>query len=196
MKILQICPPHLSDVATKKSFSVVIFIYTSDYFRYLRRKQTVIHLTTPPENDTTLTCKMQNFSIWLEVCCVLSNVSGSGKSRLWVGISGSEKNRLWSVTTGMPAKQRHSKGWKWLSFAWIHASHSFRHWSYSYSSDITVANIYQSNPQMVTKTSWHRYWKQLGYFRAKYIRYDTRCYFNVRSKVDISQLNLPHGTDK
>jgi len=27
------------------------------------------------------------------------------------------------------------------------------------------------------------------------IRYDTRCYFNARSKADISQLNLPHGTD-
>ena len=27
------------------------------------------------------------------------------------------------------------------------------------------------------------------------IRYDTRCYFNVRSNADISQLNLPHGTD-
>jgi len=27
------------------------------------------------------------------------------------------------------------------------------------------------------------------------IRYDTRCYFNVRSKADISQLNLPHRTD-
>jgi len=26
-------------------------------------------------------------------------------------------------------------------------------------------------------------------------RYDTRCYFNVRSKADMSQLNLPHGTD-
>jgi len=29
------------------------------------------------------------------------------------------------------------------------------------------------------------------------IRYDTRCYFNVRSKADmavVSQLNLPHGT--
>jgi len=28
------------------------------------------------------------------------------------------------------------------------------------------------------------------------IRYDTRCYFNVRSKADMSQLNLPHGTGK
>ena len=27
------------------------------------------------------------------------------------------------------------------------------------------------------------------------IRYDTIRYFNVRSKADISQLNLPHGTD-
>ena len=27
------------------------------------------------------------------------------------------------------------------------------------------------------------------------IRYDTRCYFNVRSRANMSQLNLPHGTD-
>ena len=27
------------------------------------------------------------------------------------------------------------------------------------------------------------------------LRYDARCYFNVRSKADTSQLNLPHGTD-
>ena len=25
--------------------------------------------------------------------------------------------------------------------------------------------------------------------------YDTRCYFNVRSKADMSQLNLPHGNN-
>ena len=30
---------------------------------------------------------------------------------------------------------------------------------------------------------------------ATAVRYDTRCYLNVRSKADISQLNLPHGTD-
>jgi len=28
------------------------------------------------------------------------------------------------------------------------------------------------------------------------IRYDTRRYFNVRSKANISQLNLPHGNDR
>jgi len=27
------------------------------------------------------------------------------------------------------------------------------------------------------------------------IRYDTRCYFNVRSKAGISRLNVPHGND-
>ena len=27
------------------------------------------------------------------------------------------------------------------------------------------------------------------------IRYDTRCYFNVRSKADMSRLNLPLGND-
>ena len=27
------------------------------------------------------------------------------------------------------------------------------------------------------------------------LRYDTRCYFNVSSKADVSRLNLPHGND-
>jgi len=55
MKILQDCPPHLSDVAPlpwevqKKSFSTDVFTETSDYLRYLRRKQTVITLSNPPE---------------------------------------------------------------------------------------------------------------------------------------------------
>ena len=35
----------------------------------------------------------------------------------------------------------------------------------------------------------------IWYFWTKWIRYDTRCYFNVRSKADISQLNLPHGIE-
>jgi len=33
------------------------------------------------------------------------------------------------------------------------------------------------------------------YPHSKTIRYDTRCYFNVRSKADMSQLNLPHVED-
>ena len=31
--------------------------------------------------------------------------------------------------------------------------------------------------------------------RRAVLRYDTRCYFYVRSKADMRQLNLPHGTD-
>jgi len=66
MKIVQICPPHLSDVATllweiQKVILTVLFIHTCDYLCYLRRKQTVIHLPTSPENGTTLICELQNF---------------------------------------------------------------------------------------------------------------------------------------
>jgi len=53
-------------------------------FTLSHKKQTVIHLLTPPENVTTLTCELQNFFIWLKVCCVLSNVGGSEDSQLWL----------------------------------------------------------------------------------------------------------------
>ena len=52
----------------------------------LTRKQTVIHLPTPTENVTTLTCELQNFFIWLKVCCILSNVGGSEESHLWLSL--------------------------------------------------------------------------------------------------------------
>jgi len=32
-------------------------------------------------------------------------------------------------------------------------------------------------------------------YEVNAIRYDTRCYFNVRSKADTTQLNLPHETN-
>ena len=31
--------------------------------------------------------------------------------------------------------------------------------------------------------------------RRSTIRYDTTCYFNVRSKADMSRFNVPHGND-
>jgi len=119
MKISHICPPHLSDVATlpweiqKNSFSTVLFIHTFDYLCYLSRKQTVIHLPTPPENVTSLTRELQNFCIWLKVCCILSNVGGT------------EKKQLWCVATGMSGKQRHGKCSEWQPSALIHASSLF-----------------------------------------------------------------------
>ena len=47
--------------STRKSFSTVLFIHTSDYLHYLSRKQTVTHYATTPENVIVLTCEMQNF---------------------------------------------------------------------------------------------------------------------------------------
>ena len=35
----------------------------------------------------------------------------------------------------------------------------------------------------------------LGKLGTGIYNYDTRCYFNVRSKADMSQLNLPHETN-
>jgi len=35
--------------------------------------------------------------------------------------------------------------------------------------------------------------KHILFLENRTIRYDTRCYSNVRSKADTSQLNLPHG---
>jgi len=113
MKILQICPPHLSNVAT------------SDYLGYFRRKQTVIPTCHTPKHVTALTCELQNFFIWLKVCCVLSNVGGSEESQLWVVVGGSEKNRLWCVAAGMSGKQRHSKCSEWPPSALVNASSLF-----------------------------------------------------------------------
>jgi len=85
--MLKICSPHLSHVCShftvgnpKKSFSTVLLIHTSDYLCSLRRKQTVIYLPIPAENVTTLTWELQNFFIWLKVCCVLSDVGGSERA--------------------------------------------------------------------------------------------------------------------
>jgi len=89
----------------QKSFSTVLFIHTSDYLHYLRRKQTVIHLPTPPENVITLTCEMQNFFIWLKVCYVLSNGGGSEESQLWVVIGGSKRTTFFCTINWVPITQ-------------------------------------------------------------------------------------------
>ena len=51
---------------------------SSDYLCYLRRKQTVIYLSTSPEHVTALTSELQ------KVCCILSKAGGSEESQLWV----------------------------------------------------------------------------------------------------------------
>jgi len=89
----------------------------------------IIHLPASPENITTLTCELQNFFIWLKVCCVLSSVGGSEKSQSWIVVGGSAKNRLWCMATGMSGKQCHSKCSEWQPSALIHASSLFWHCS-------------------------------------------------------------------
>jgi len=101
-----------------------------------KEKETAIHLRTPPENVTTLTCELHNFFIWLKVCCVLSNVGGSEKIQLWVVVGGSEKKRLRCVATGMSGKQRHSKCSEWPPSVLIHASSLFRHCVYYATAEI------------------------------------------------------------
>ena len=70
-------------------------------------------------------------------------------------------------------------------------------------------NIQQSTAKVIKmQTDTSKYFHQIvttftpdiqkGFSVIMYdtIRYDTRCYFNVRSKADMSQLNLiPHGND-
>ena len=46
---------------------------------------------------------------------------------------------------------------------------------------------------LFTKVRTHGFVRKFCVRKNTTIRYDTSCYFNVRSKADISQLNLPHG---
>jgi len=47
-------------------------------------------------------------------------------------------------------------------------------------------------PYSIEMSLWRTYIVDHFSFFTVPIRYDTRCYFNVRSKADMSQLNLPH----
>jgi len=105
MKILQIVHLRRSHctLGNKKSHFQLYYsyMYTSDYIHYLTRKQSVVHLPTPPENVTTLTCELQNFSSDWRFVAFFSDVGSAETSQLWVVVGGSEKNRLWCVATGM-----------------------------------------------------------------------------------------------
>ena len=55
---------------------------------------------------------------------------------------------------------------------------------------------YALRPFPVVQFQWQQLYRSYKVIRKAgiAIRYDTRCYFGVRSKADTSQLNLPHGT--
>ena len=62
--------------------------------------------------------------------------------------------------------------------------------------DCLVAQMLSTGGQKDVKLMTKINDKKVGArFSISAIRYRTRCYFNVRSKADMSQLNLPHGND-
>ena len=65
-----------------------------------------------------------------------------------------------------------------------------------------LSSTTQSSRQLNIELGWQKIEEDVRlvldnrlFFRHGRIRYDTRCYFNVRSKANMRQLNLPHGTD-
>ena len=80
----------------------------------------------------------------------------------------------------------------------FNAPNQFAHWWYT-STTIFPEHIYQYSTQKGVMTPVVRsiflkiQARNTGRLFA--IGYDTRCYFNVRSKADTSQLILPHGFD-
>jgi len=63
---------------------------------------------------------------------------------------------------------------------------------------LTISILFCKNVKQV-KTAFnsdnYRVVRHTIFWNTVYTGYDTRCYFNVRSKADTSQLNLPHGTN-
>ena len=66
---------------------------------------------------------------------------------------------------------------------------------------VTDASNYCRNPDNWDGGLWcytmdpNNIWERCSVPACGTIRYDTGCYFNVRSKADMSRLNLPHGND-
>jgi len=68
---------------TKSNFSTVLFIHTSDYLRYLRRKQTVTPLLTTPEKCTALAAPNDWSQVkWDTNSCSLHFVSSKQNGKL------------------------------------------------------------------------------------------------------------------
>jgi len=99
----------------RRSLSTVLYLYI-----LLRRKQTVNHLPFPPENVTTLTCELQNFFIWLKVCCVPSIVG----CHRWLWKEPVVMCGNWNVRQAMSQQV-----FRVTPSVLIHASSLFRHWS-------------------------------------------------------------------
>jgi len=103
---------HFTNGRLKSIFNSIILTYFR-LFTLSQKKKMLPPYPPHLKNVTTLPCRMQNFFIWLKVCCIPPNVGGS------------EKNRLLCVANGISGKQRHSKCSKWPPSARIHISSFF-----------------------------------------------------------------------
>ena len=59
---------------------------TSDYLRYLRRKQTVTPLPTTPKNVTALPCKMQNLHLTESNVAFLKMLVSLKRAGCWLAL--------------------------------------------------------------------------------------------------------------
>jgi len=121
MKILQICPRHLSELAALPWEIQKIF-------------NSIIHTYCNTLADATWKC--QHNKLWNAKLSHLTEdlLRSLKRWRLWrEPVVGCHrwlwKNRLWCVATGISGKQCHSKCSEWPPSALIHASSLFRHWS-------------------------------------------------------------------
>ena len=100
MKILQVCPPHLSDVPTwkipKKSFSTVLFIHTFEYLCYLKRKRNCNPLAHP-------TRKCHHTNLWIAQLFHLTEglLRSFKRWRLWKDPVVGCRRWLWKETVAM-----------------------------------------------------------------------------------------------
>jgi len=123
----------------KVIFNSIIHTYIW-LFYYLRRKQTVIHLPTPPENVATLTC-----DLWIAKLFHLTEglLHSFKRWRLWreqvrprpliVAVALKRTGcDVWQLEyVIMSGKRCHSKCLEWPATVLIHASSRFRHCSRS-----------------------------------------------------------------
>ena len=133
------------------------------------------------------------------------SVTSMGKLYLFyhiVSYQWREEVSWWSTWLSAAPSDVRRPGRQSRDAAWMPPSTSARHWSTRWTSSL-MSHCPAGRP-----TSRHAaahtdraYTTQQSQAAAinttQYdtIRHDTRCYFNVRSKADISQLNLPHWTD-
>jgi len=99
--------------------------------------------------------------------------------------------------------------WSRMLYGFVNLAQTMRcsYWCIGLSAAIGIQNIGNHRHLVHGRSCWahlrrsaRRGWTHIVYYTSvdlavELLRYDTRCYFNVRSKADISQLNLPHGTD-